>query len=386
MDPFIDPDALDPAHPLTHRKLDNLRRADDAYRAGAATVDALPSKVTLQTNDTCNLTCPHCQIPAREKRRRMERTWLDVLREQLLPDLVELHPTNLGEPFLWPWFKDLCRLLQEYGVLLDLTTNGTLLDAKRIAWVAPIARDVKVSFDGARAETFERFRRGASFDRTCGNVQALVARLRRIRVRRPTVALQMTLMRDNVEELPDLVRLAARLGADRVKAYHLFSFSADLDHQSLMSNPAWLERYETHILPETLEVGHSLGVDLQLAEPSGGEPEDLTPRTCFLPWHETWIDLDGSIRLCHSHQGRTAGTLEVFRSAWNGPLYRRVRAGFASGKPEGACRGCGMNFDKPAEHVPVPYDPASFLNHDVPNPAPVRWSGRMRPFDLHGVR
>ena len=105
MDPFIDPDALDPAHPLTPRKLANLARADEAHSARAAEFDALPSKLTFQTTDVCNLSCGHCQIPLRLKQASMEPRLLDLLVQQLLPDLIELHPTNLGEPFAWPHFR-----------------------------------------------------------------------------------------------------------------------------------------------------------------------------------------------------------------------------------------------------------------------------------------
>ncbi len=377
MDPYIDPDALDPAHPLTARKLENLAAADDAHRRRAVVVDALPSKLTLQTTDVCNLACPHCQIPKEAKQAAMRPELLTSLR-RLLPALIELHPTNLGEPFAWPHFRELCRDLERHGVVLDLTTNGTLLTPARLEWIAPIIRDAKVSFDGATAETFERFRRGASFSRVCANVRALVERLRRVRVRRPIVALQMTLMRDNVRELPALIRLAHELGVDRVKAYHLFSFRPELDAQSLMGA---LEEYEREVLPAALELGRTLDVDLQLAEPSGGDPASLEPTVCHLPWHETWIDADGAVLLCHSHGGAVAGHLTRFADAWNGPLYRRVRAAFAAGAPFGACDGCGMNLAKPSEHAAVPYDPGSFLSGRRPK-GQVRWSGRMRQFQL----
>jgi len=79
-----------------------------------------------------------------------------------------------------------------------------------------------------------------------------------------------------------------------------------------------------------------------------------------------------------------AGSLDAFSEAWNGPLYTRVRAGFASGCPVGACDGCGMNYAKEGEHDRVPYDPESFRG--AGSGEVVRWSGRMRPFSLQGRR
>jgi hypothetical protein len=78
MDPYIDPDALDPTHPLTPRKRDNLARADAAHRERSVDVAANPSKVTFQTTDVCNLDCPHCQIPRAAKLAAMHPALLDT--------------------------------------------------------------------------------------------------------------------------------------------------------------------------------------------------------------------------------------------------------------------------------------------------------------------
>jgi MoaA/NifB/PqqE/SkfB family radical SAM enzyme len=392
MDPYIDSEKLDRGHPLYERKMDNLRRGDRAHQARREEVDALPVKLTLQTTDTCNLDCPHCQIPRAEKTARMESAVLDRVVEELFPTLIELHPTNLGEPLTWPELPRLTREMERYGVLLDLTTNGTLLYGERLESIAKVARDIKVSFDGATPETFERLRRGARFASVCANVRGLVERLRGER-RGALVSLQMTLMRSNFRELPGLVRLAADLGAHRVKAYHLFSFSAEMDAESLMFDiDTW-----PPVLEEALAEGDRLGVTLQCAEPAleGSEkPSGLDVTACHLPWHETWIDVDGAVLPCHSHGGDTAGNVldEPFHAIWNGPLYRRIRRGYARGSLDWRCVDCGMNCQKSSEHQSVPYDKASFLSPARRALLPVdvgpvtRWSGRMKQFDLVGRR
>ncbi len=385
MDPFIDPSALDPGHPLTPTKLANLALADSEHRKRLAVLRSLPSKVIVQTTDRCNLDCVMCQIPRPAKRASMSWELFEKVAEQLFPTLIELHPTNVGEPLVWPWFGRMCGLMERYGVLLDLTTNGTLLDRERVALIAPIARDIKVSVDGADAATFESIRRGASFVEVCRGIERLVESLAQVRVRMPVVALQVTLMRRNVEQLPGIVGLAHRLGAQRVKAYHLFSYCSELDRESLVDEQTrWRD-----ILAETLALGMELGIDLQLAEPESRRGDaSLTPSTCHLPWHEAWIDHDGAVLPCHSHGGDVAGNIaqQPFFEAWNGPLYRRIRDALAGGEESWRCTGCGMNFRNSSRHAAVPYDWESFLsgsNEDA-IAAPVRWSGRMRPFGLEG--
>lgn len=381
MDPYIDPDRLDPSHPLTGRKLDNLRRGDVAHRARARVTEALPAKIILQTTDQCNLDCPHCQIPRARKRPAMVEALLDRVVEELFPTLIELHPTNTGEPLVWAHFERLCTEMAAYGVLLDLTTNGTLLDERRLAWILPIARDVKVSMDGATEPTFERLRRGGSFAKVCVNIARLA------RATQPhTVALQMTLMRSNHHELVEMVRLAAGLGVRRVKAYHLFSFTPELDHESVVAEPEiWWPSVEA-----AQREADRLGVVLQAAEPSGSDAQ-LRRVVCHLPWHEAWIDLDGAVLPCHSHQGQAAGNIlrAPFLECWNGPLYQQIRAGLGADRPFGACDGCGMNCERLTEGSGVPYDVEAFLSPEGragKATSAIRWSGRMRPFDLGGRR
>ena len=72
MDPYIDPERLDPTSPFHAAKQENLARANTEHAALAERLDSLPVKLTLQTNDACNLDCPHCQIPHAEKKPRMD--------------------------------------------------------------------------------------------------------------------------------------------------------------------------------------------------------------------------------------------------------------------------------------------------------------------------
>ena len=97
------------------------------------------------------------------------------------------------------------------------------------AWaerIVPVSSDVKISWNGARAETQESIMLGARWDRVLENVRSF------IEVRdahaasggnRCRVTFQMTFLETNVGELADIVRLAAELGVDRVKGHHLWA-------------------------------------------------------------------------------------------------------------------------------------------------------------------
>lgn len=388
MDHYIVPEALNCNSDLQKLKINNYRQACSEHATLASKLESLPSKIILQTTDRCNLTCPICQIPGSKKKVQMSLGIFERVVEELFPTLIELHPTNVGEPLVSPWFGYMCEQMERFGVLLDLTTNGTLLDDKRISKIIPILRDIKISFDGATKKTFEEKRRGAKFESVCNNIQNLCKTICNCNSK-ANVSLQMTLMKSNYLELPGLIELADKLGVNCVKAYHLFSFSPEMDKESLMYD---LECWHP-VLEKSLKLGEKYNIELQLAEPLikiSNELERLKSTVCHLPWHEAWIDYDGKIYHCHSHKGQSAGNIlkENFSVVWNSKLYQKVRLAFANHRPCGACYNCGMNYQKTEEHQPVVYDAKSFLSSknkiQQEESNVINWSNRMRPFDLSG--
>ena len=137
--------------PYYESKKANYLLAREAYFSDAAKIDAMPLRATMQTTDYCNLNCIMCQIHSqREKHslKQMDVSNFDKIVEKIFPTLIEAHPTNIGEPLISPWFGHLCEKCNEYGVLLDITSNGTLLTEEKIAEILPCLLDIKISFDG----------------------------------------------------------------------------------------------------------------------------------------------------------------------------------------------------------------------------------------------
>lgn len=77
---------------------------------------------------------------------------------ELNPD-VRINPQKAGEPFLHPDIEEAIDYIKEKGAKLYMTTNGSLLDARRREWLIDIgADDLIISIDGFTKETFEKIR------------------------------------------------------------------------------------------------------------------------------------------------------------------------------------------------------------------------------------
>ena len=275
----------------------------------------------------------------------------------------------MGEPILTPYFDEFPNLCRKYGVKLNLTTNGTLLTEERGRSDDHVLKDVKFSFDGRTKEIYEEIRRGAHFDQVIANIKMMVE----IRDQycsqnayadRPTLTFQVTLQYDNIDQLPDLIRLAKELGIDRVKGYHLYVFEEDQHDQSLMFH----RELSNQKIAEAIALGTELGINTEFPAPfllEGMILQEPNRVVCKRLWEEVWVDHNGDIAPCCVPNRPVMGTLKehTFMEIWNDEKYQEFRQGMQSDQYYPFCQNCSLlNEFEPG--VPVEYDEKSFLCYD----------------------
>lgn len=378
---------LDKENPYYEAKKQNYFRAKEAYFSSQAEVGALPLRATMQTTDFCNLNCIMCQIHSqREKHtlRQMSPKDFDTITEKLFPTLVEAHPTNIGEPLISPWFAHLCQKCTEYGVLLDITSNGTLLTKEKILEILPCLLDIKISFDGIKKETFEKIRKGADYDTVVKNVKNFI-RLRDSQGSNATISLQMTLFDFNFRELPEIIEFAHEIGVNRVKAYPVFSYSEEIDNVSLMHSMD--EFIETR--SECIALAQKIGMPLSIAEPPVRNKleamQNLVRQKCKLPWSECFIDYDGEVYPCHTHSHIALGNifLQSAHDVWNSPYAKKIRAALCSDNLSGTiCDNCGSNYVRTDISQAVPYNLDDYLFKKTGDKN-INWGKRCKQFLLN---
>ncbi|MCE9635762.1 MAG: glycosyltransferase [Planctomycetes bacterium] len=344
-------------------------------RRRTARVDALPGpwRITFDTNpDDCNLHCvmceehsPHSPLQAARRAaghppRRMPIALIrQVIAEAASRGLREVIPSTMGEPLLFAEFEEILALCRDHSVKLNLTTNGTFPRLGARAWaekIVPVTSDVKISWNGATKATHEAVMLGARWEQMLGNVREFVAvrdEHAAVGADRCRVTFQLTFLETNVAEIPDVVRLAAELGIDRVKGHHLWAHFDGIKSESMRRSPesiahwnavvrAAREAAERHRLPDGRRVL------LENIFPLDSDaPEDLARGgPCPFLGQEAWISAEGRFNPCCAPdaQRRTLGEFgnlnqTVLAEVWNGDAYRQLVAGYAS---RDLCRGCNM--------------------------------------------
>jgi radical SAM protein with 4Fe4S-binding SPASM domain len=177
------------------------------YRTGGGQAPSLRCcvwELTLR----CNLRCRHCGATAGRARADELSTGEALHVADELAALPADEVTLMGgELFLRPDWYAVAERLRAGGVGLVVFTNGTLLDAERIAQLRALEpRTIGTSLDGGCAAVHDDIRgRAGAFARTLAALDTLQAAGLR-------VAVITTLTRRNLYELPAIARLLAGRG------------------------------------------------------------------------------------------------------------------------------------------------------------------------------
>jgi MoaA/NifB/PqqE/SkfB family radical SAM enzyme len=325
----------------------------------------LPRFLQVEPVGQCNLRCRMCPIlfrkdgPPHGPPAFMDFDLFTRLLDDL-PGLEELQLQGLGEPMMHPRFFDMVELAVARGIKVSTNTNLTLLNARRAGLcVTSGLGELHASIDGATAETYERIRVRAHFDRIVANLERLMAERRRLRSDTPRVRLVAVAMRQNLPEFPDLVRLAHRLGIDAVFVQHLCH---DFGESSLPAAYRPMRDFvdaETllHVDPERIRtvfaearaVATELGVDLRLppTRPRVHPPGTPGPKRCDWPWRGAYVSYQGLAMPCcmvATPDRMTLGDMAAsgVEPVWNGPDYEAFRAALSSETPPEVCRSCSI--------------------------------------------
>ncbi|KAB2957810.1 MAG: radical SAM protein, partial [Thermoanaerobaculia bacterium] len=209
----------------------------------------------LEPISRCNLSCPECPVSHFEAddSYRPDRAamlplavMLDVLDQ--LPELEKILFFNYGEPFLHPHAIEFLRQVRTRrpGVKVDVSTNGLAFTPAKLEAIAAeaLVDQLVFSIDGAREETYARYRVGGRLGRALEALAGAVAACRRHGTSdRLEVVWQYILFEwnDSDAEIAEARRRATELG---VRIKWVITHTAGASRRYPAGDPAALSRLE----------------------------------------------------------------------------------------------------------------------------------------------
>jgi MoaA/NifB/PqqE/SkfB family radical SAM enzyme len=165
------------------------------------------------------------------------------------PLAEHVHLQGWGEPLLHGRIYDMIEAAKRAGCSVGFTTNGMLLREDVSRRMVELGVDIiGVSIAGASSGVHGGIRVNSRLDRLVENIAALNRIKKQAGSGKPRVVLSFLMTKTNIHELPDAVKLAARLGADELVATNLDYPSTSLqDELKVFSCEEANEEYEALI-------------------------------------------------------------------------------------------------------------------------------------------
>ena len=342
-----------------------------AYRLPEGTVRAAvattaPRVVFIEVTNRCNLLCDTCPRThfSREPLKSLAFDEFVCIAAQF-PEMRRATLHGIGEPMLNRDLPAMVRYLRDRDVEVLFNSNGTLLTSEwQEALVHSGLDEFRCSIDGASAETFLRIRGADILHKIEEGLAGLVRTRTRLQAERPRVSIWCVATVLNLEEMPALVEMAARLGVDEVYLQRMTFFSQEPQAQQGLARAEYAVFGKDHsrqeeIIAQCEALSSELGIDFRASGASdprnslaAARSADRRPwQACLRPWTTAYVTANGNCLPCcispfatNDYESLILGNLfeRPFGELWNDRRYRKFRTDFLSDLPHKACAGCGV--------------------------------------------
>lgn len=167
-----------------------------------------PLCATFELTAGCNFRCPMCYVRLDSgdiQKRGGELTneqWLSVAAQARELGVLFVTLTG-GEVFSRPHFRELYEELSHMGFLINILTNGSLIDDDVIRWLAKMPPySIRVSLYGASNETYKSF---CGTDDGFDRVKKAIGLIKEAKI---PLYLSSTLISDNFSDTDNILRFA----------------------------------------------------------------------------------------------------------------------------------------------------------------------------------
>lgn len=321
----------------------------------------LPKELYLESTTRCNENCEHCARThlSRERDRDLSLAEVRQIADQFpVLERVVLH--GLGEPLMNRELPAIITYLRARGTHVLFNSNGLLLNEQRgRALIEADLNELRISLDGANPRTYAYIRgvNEKALPRIIKNLAAFAKLKRSLGAERPQTSLWFTAMRENFEELPDLVDLAvqAEIPEVHVQRFTYFGKGLATEDQTLYRRA---QEHELALLRNVEERCAAHGIAFTAAGTTtpeaylrGGRADVARPwAACRRPYTLAYITAHGNVFTCclapfnpGPASEKVLGNVfeEPFEEIWNGKRYQSFRGAFESDTPRAQCAGCG---------------------------------------------
>lgn len=333
----------------------------------------LPKQLYIEVTNRCNSLCKSCPLtydhylPWEAKHHLSWDEFRQIVDQVPVIERAVLH--GIGEPLLNPDLPRIVAHLKSRGARVLFNTNAVLLDATRgDAMVEAGLDELRVSLDAITPALYNELRGIDKLPRILDNLRAYMSRRaarKSVEPHQPVVSFWFVGMRENLHELPDIVRFAIELGVPEVHLQRLVYFGdgAKLDDDVTaiheQSLHAVLQAHQEQMMLECETLAKQSGLKFT-ASGATTPGESLATKGahpwqgCYRPWSLMYITATGNALPCciapfavTDYEQIMLGNVfqDSLAQVWNGERYQALRSAVLSKAPSPwPCQHCGVKW------------------------------------------
>lgn len=289
-----------------------------------------PIKLYIDITQDCNMYCAMCRDELTVSGKIMNLNLFKKIIDETSNYISSYSLFNWGEPLILKDFKERVEYLtskKRKEATVDISTNGILLNDEMSMFLESQDVIVTVSFDGSDKETFEKIRRGGTFENICRNIEN-VARIYDNKPLDRSPGIYVSIQKDNQYQLLEIAKLVNQLGIKRM------GFGLVINPQKY--RPDYSESIR-QIIKETKIYMDKEGMLNDLYPTKIGEylwdgndyyheSNYLVDRSCNAPFVSASIGYNGDVYLC-CNVGELVDNIvdKSFFEIWTGERYDTLR-------------------------------------------------------------
>lgn len=264
---------------------------------GNPVTPGLPMAMLAEITHRCPLACPYCSNPVDLTRAQGELTaddWGRVFRQAADLGVLQVHISG-GEPGAR---RDLAQIVghaRDAGLYVNLITSGIGITRDRLEELDRAGVDhVQLSLQGIRPDMADRISgHPGSWDKK----MAFADWVQDIGF---PLTINAVVHRQNLERLPDMIKLAETLGARRIEVATVqFHGWADLNRKALMPTREQAAFARAVVNDARIRLRGRMVIDYVPADHHA-----VYPKACMGGWGSTGLNVapDGTVLPCHAAQ------------------------------------------------------------------------------------
>jgi len=205
-----------------------------------------PLWLLIYVSDLCNLKCKMCphHTPCDASNFEFLKKEKDMMKPDVFRVIMDKFPeatlimfAGVGEPLLNPYFFELAKMAIKNKKIINLVTNGTLLDREKINKIIGLKRfnQISISLNASNPQDYNNICKMPSetFDKVVNNIKELVYFKKQHKNKAKfEIIVSAVCSQEFLPKIKDFLLFADNLGIDRIDVHNYIDFSiTDKDHQ-----------------------------------------------------------------------------------------------------------------------------------------------------------